>query len=297
MDVPWASTSTGSTPKQGSVAEPGLSDVAPGRGAIMCPPWEIWFRIDSRLFITESGNGNAGVINDINIITLLISLSRLHQKSCTILIDLLNQSPILHDELRYSPSQSASKCQLQLLVPLRPPCVAISRRMDWSAPRRCRLPTWRRDWWLRDNNLWKSLELFTYSWVELPMNKWVWASIMMYYLQWAPIMFGHVVISCGLQCSHGSRRCVQLGYLNDSLIDLPSGQIYPAMLHIFPVFLMDWTSRKTRKVVMLPCTSPQSATCAMHQGGMEFPRRARMSVHSWGGRTVSRSGLRRNCLY
>jgi len=39
--APSLSFSTGSTPKKGSVADPGLVGVAPGSGAIMMPPFSV----------------------------------------------------------------------------------------------------------------------------------------------------------------------------------------------------------------------------------------------------------------
>ena len=44
---PSASTISGSTPKNGSVAEPGLSAVAPGSGVIRMPPVSVCHQVST----------------------------------------------------------------------------------------------------------------------------------------------------------------------------------------------------------------------------------------------------------
>jgi hypothetical protein len=45
--VPSASTSAGCTPKNGRVAEPGLSGVAPGSGVIRMPPVSVCHQVST----------------------------------------------------------------------------------------------------------------------------------------------------------------------------------------------------------------------------------------------------------
>ena len=47
MILPSSSTSTGSTPKKGRVAEPGLAGVAPGRGVIRMPPVSVCHQVST----------------------------------------------------------------------------------------------------------------------------------------------------------------------------------------------------------------------------------------------------------
>ena len=44
---PWSSTTSGTTPKKGSVAVPGLVGVAPGSGVIMMPPVSVCHQVST----------------------------------------------------------------------------------------------------------------------------------------------------------------------------------------------------------------------------------------------------------